>query len=337
MSPITTYVFFDLEATGIPRDEHNRTRITELCMVAVKREHLLACKPGEMPRVQQKLNLCVNPRRLVHPEASKVSGLCNFLLENEPHFSEKLCSMLHNFLDLLTKPVCLVAQNGFNFDYPLLKNHLDKLNQEFPIDLLCLDSLYAFYDILESTNITEVVSKETIDDLTTSNVTNHQLEFRNDTEAISKDTAKDCTTSNDTNHHLEFRNVPEVISKDTTDDLIISNNTNHQDIPKTNMRLLNETTPKSQMIKRNNSSHSKVRRKLFWGKNAKPKRKYDLKDIYKRLLKSSPENCHHAEADCLLLLKCAVAVSEKFVKWTDDNHCLFSEVKPMRIGVPIGD
>ncbi|VVC89648.1 unnamed protein product [Leptidea sinapis] len=42
------------------------------------------------------------------------------------------------------------AQNGFGFDYPILKHHLEKLKVSFTNDLMCADCYHAFYDILES-------------------------------------------------------------------------------------------------------------------------------------------------------------------------------------------
>ncbi|XP_050667842.1 uncharacterized protein LOC126967425 isoform X2 [Leptidea sinapis] len=43
-----------------------------------------------------------------------------------------------------------LAQNGFGFDYPILKHHLEKLKVSFTNDLMCADCYHAFYDILES-------------------------------------------------------------------------------------------------------------------------------------------------------------------------------------------
>lgn len=279
MAHICTYVFLDLEATGIPKEEGNKTRITEISLIAIKRQHLLECKPGEEPRVQQKMTLCLNPLRLVHPEVTSLTGLCNFALEHEPTFNKELCSTLQSFLSLLTKPICLIAQNGFKFDFPLLKNHLESLNLNFDEDLLCADSLYAFYDILEKPNLASCSSEQ------------------------------------------DFKNGGIELS----------------------MQELNEITPKKQIIKSSTSiknlkckPHSKAKRKLFWENNERPKHRFDLKGIYERLLNEKPKESHRAEADCVMVIKCAAVVSEQFTSWVEDNHCLFREVKPMTIGVPIG-
>lgn len=68
---IKTFVFFDMETTGLPSEEHNKTKITELSMVAVQATHI---RLGVFPRVQDKLNLCFNPKKMVSFEAEKLTG-----------------------------------------------------------------------------------------------------------------------------------------------------------------------------------------------------------------------------------------------------------------------
>lgn len=75
MPEINTFAFFDLETTGIPDFEFNKTKITEISIVACRKERLLAAKNGEIPRVHHKLTLCFNPCKLISPEATKISGL----------------------------------------------------------------------------------------------------------------------------------------------------------------------------------------------------------------------------------------------------------------------
>lgn len=150
MMPIQTYVFLDLETTGLPREENNRTKIAELSMIAVKREHLLDTAKGKSPRVQNKLTLCFNPCKLMQEEGSKITGLDNFLLEHEMKFDKYSFSLIDTFLCLLTQPICLIAHNGNNFDYPILKNNMEKVNVSFSCDIKCADSYFALYTILEN-------------------------------------------------------------------------------------------------------------------------------------------------------------------------------------------
>ncbi|CAH0717992.1 unnamed protein product, partial [Brenthis ino] len=124
-----TAVDNDMETTGITEHEIQKTKITELSLIAVERKHLVATRNGLMPRVQNKITLCLNPQKLILPG-----------------------------------PVCLIAHNGLYYDFPILKSHLEKIGAKFSVDLLCSDSLYAFYEIMENTKIkwnNEII--ETID------------------------------------------------------------------------------------------------------------------------------------------------------------------------------
>lgn len=71
MASIKTFVFLDSETTGLPSAENNKTKITELCLTAVESEHIGL---GVYPRVQNKLSLCFNPFKIIHPIATEVTG-----------------------------------------------------------------------------------------------------------------------------------------------------------------------------------------------------------------------------------------------------------------------
>ncbi|CAB3244921.1 unnamed protein product [Arctia plantaginis] len=148
MAPIQSYVFIDLETTGLPVRESYQTKITELSIVIVKRRHILDTVPGTLPRVQHKLTLCFNPGRMIDPEASQVSGLDNDLLEFETMFDIHAFNTIKEFLTCQEKPLCLIAHNGFNFDFPILKSRFEMLNAHLDADVMCADSLNGFYDIL---------------------------------------------------------------------------------------------------------------------------------------------------------------------------------------------
>lgn len=166
MNQIRTFVFLDMETTGITEHEIEKTKITELSLIAVERKHLVSTRNGLMPRVQNKITLCLNPWKPILPSCSKETGLCNDLLENESKFNISIYTILNTFINILPGPVCLIAHNGLQYDFPILKSHLEKLGANFSEDLLCSDSLYAFYEIMESTKIksnNEIIILETID------------------------------------------------------------------------------------------------------------------------------------------------------------------------------
>ncbi|CAH0718011.1 unnamed protein product, partial [Brenthis ino] len=148
MNAIATYVFFDLETTGLPRQEHNKTKITELSLVAVKKEHLLDSPEQKVPRVQNKLTLCLNPQKMIQDETTTITGLNNDLLEHQSPFNENAFRVINGFLNILKKPICLVAYNGNWFDFPILKRQLDNLNVTLPEEVMCADSFFCYYDIL---------------------------------------------------------------------------------------------------------------------------------------------------------------------------------------------
>jgi DNA polymerase III alpha subunit (gram-positive type) len=138
---IKTFAFLDLETTGLPTHESNLTRITELCIVACSTQHFkIHCQP----RVVHKLSMCFNPCRNISKISAQITGLTDELLKDESEFSENSGNVLVHFLQQLPQPVCLVAHNGNNFDYPILKAHLMSVNKYLPDTIMCCDSLKIF-------------------------------------------------------------------------------------------------------------------------------------------------------------------------------------------------
>jgi DNA polymerase III epsilon subunit-like protein len=65
---IKSLVFFDLETTGLPSD--HPARITELNFCGVDRSQFIGCMAKKMPRVTNRLNLCIDPSRPIDPVAT---------------------------------------------------------------------------------------------------------------------------------------------------------------------------------------------------------------------------------------------------------------------------
>jgi three prime repair exonuclease-2 len=75
---IKTLVFFDTETTGLPGNEWGRTKITELSLCAARAYDLSKLTSG-LPRVINKLSLCLNPQKNIDAKASEITGmLCNY-------------------------------------------------------------------------------------------------------------------------------------------------------------------------------------------------------------------------------------------------------------------
>ena len=114
MSEIKTLVYCDLEATGLKSS--GRPRISELSFVAVNIEdiqelhsqikgHFPECSnkiESLLPRVMNKLTVCVYPMATIRPEVSEITGLDNYnLVVNLQGESKKqLPSSVHFFLHL---------------------------------------------------------------------------------------------------------------------------------------------------------------------------------------------------------------------------------------------
>ncbi|KAH9635385.1 hypothetical protein HF086_017634 [Spodoptera exigua] len=147
---IATYVFLDLQSNCDPKKSNTKVGITELCMLAIKHEHIVKMKKyQEDPRVQHKLQMCFNPKSSLNENASE-TGLTEDLLKNEAIFNKEVCELIKAFIEDLEDPVCLVAHDGFKFHYPLLKQHLEAFSVKMQKNIVCTDSLYAFLEILES-------------------------------------------------------------------------------------------------------------------------------------------------------------------------------------------
>lgn len=140
-----TFVILDIGSTGIPDKVDHEIEITELSLVAVKREHVLATSPDEEPQVQDQLNLLFDPEE-------KMTTTSTYPLRRHPDyttFNIEAFNLINSFFNNLTKPICLIAHNGHRFDFPILKKYLLALDVNFDSDLRYADSLYGLYDIME--------------------------------------------------------------------------------------------------------------------------------------------------------------------------------------------
>uniref|UniRef100_A0A8C5WRG7 exodeoxyribonuclease III n=1 Tax=Laticauda laticaudata TaxID=8630 RepID=A0A8C5WRG7_LATLA len=145
-----TFVFLDIESTGLPRDQ---PRIAELCLFAVHQSSLQPSpqtKGPQLPRIIDKLILCVDPQKPFTLCAEAITGLSNQKLEEnrKPEINHSLMETLKGFLDRQAHPICLVAHNGLRFDFPLLRKELWQIGTDLPANTGCLDTLQALKDVL---------------------------------------------------------------------------------------------------------------------------------------------------------------------------------------------
>ena len=188
--PLQTFVFFDIEATGLNSTSY-KPRITEMSFIAVNYKDFLKirCLPESsierqssslsdqngptfnFPRVINKLTVCINPLKLIMPDVSDLTGLDNYNLEGMKPFSVETVKLINHFLESLPQPACLVAHNGIRYDYPMLNAEIQKVvlgnstvisEYKTLLDIPCIDSLSALREICkdESNYTTQQMESE---------------------------------------------------------------------------------------------------------------------------------------------------------------------------------
>ena len=161
MSELKTLVYCDLEATGLKSS--GRPRISELSLVAVKIEDVLKLNSqlkiqlqkgsdkneNVLPRVMNKLTVCVYPMSIIRPEVAEITGLDNYNLSGQSTFDKSTGELINYFLARLPGPLCLVAHNGDLYDFPLLKAELEKAKATLLSKTLSADSLVGIREIFQ--------------------------------------------------------------------------------------------------------------------------------------------------------------------------------------------
>ncbi|CAH0403683.1 unnamed protein product [Chilo suppressalis] len=302
MCKVNTFVFFDIETTGLPWQERNRTKITELSFVAALRQDILLTSCGEIPPIS-KLTLVFNPIKAIHPEAVKMTGLSNDILKFSPTFERKIDTII-SFLQELPKPVCLVAHNGNLFDFKILLTEINDANASLPSDLLCVDSLVGFRFISKNRNTPTSKNVHVIPMTSVPQKTEISADLMTDDE----DEWPDLNVSTEDWQDIDdiCNNLSDISCEDITEDPI---------------------------IKVDKKKRSEVIQKVF-KKEKKPNPNpnpngYSLEALYKKFFRKDPINLHRAEGDCLMLLQCVVADKENFIPWADNASCKITEIKPL--------
>nr|XP_023018586.1 three prime repair exonuclease 2-like [Leptinotarsa decemlineata] len=290
---IKTFVFMDTETTGLPSAENNKTKITELSMVAVQANHI---RLGVFPRVQNKLNFCFNPCKLISDGAEKITGLSNHLLENLPSFSAGTVASINAFLNHNPQPVCLVAHNGNHFDFPLLHTEINKTKSSLAENILCIDSIITFQDIHFQDTRAEKISQETV-----------PIELTDD-------------------YDLLLCSAAEQLEQQCIEKALKVQKINETTPKKQKIRTDTSEFPYPSKMRKG------VRKKFRFNSGIS----FKLCDVYTRLTNRPPENLHQAEGDVLMLITCAATLGDKFVDWANLNARKFCDIPAMVPGKKIG-
>lgn len=349
---IKTFVFFDIETTGLPEEEFSKTKITELALIACSKVELLNhTGKGKRPRVQHKLTICLNPMKLVSLGSSRISGkkisntealrpyktnailivfnhpgLDNYNLEHEKSFTSNTGELLKTFLNQLQAPICLVAHNGFKFDYPILRK---QLNTE--VNVYIAISRYIFVRF---------------------SFTIHWHLFQN----------VDCVNSIYCVDSLEiFRTLADAVDEPEPVSSLLATPQMEEKTTATDLEILlesdirarqsmNEKTPSSRKIKADQGRlrigeieaatgvriGTKSKRELFPSngkseESATPKKRitFKLVDIYTRLHGIAPAIAHNAEEDANILMKCCLVDAKRFIECAEKSAVQLATIKPL--------
>ena len=318
MSEVKTLVYFDLEATGLKSS--GRPRICEISFVAVNIEDVLQlglrlnedrklCEKSFLPRIMNKLTLCVYPMAIIVPLVSDLTGLDNYNLSGQSKFNKTTADLLNSFLSCLPSPVCLVAHNGNAYDFPLLKAELEKLGTELNPGTLCVDSLLGLRALLQKQGKTERRNP--------ANVNYKEIKAREIYAAT----------------ELVKAGMFEAEMMEGHSDLLDEGSTkiNQADSEVTPRRSIKTFVPCIKPSKRAHISHSeklKIRKKLTYSSQSTPT-SFTLGNLHKHLLGVAPAQSHGAEADCEALLRTSAVLGEDWIKWVKDNSYPFAKCKKM--------
>lgn len=328
----------------IPDEENNRTKITEISLVACSAAHLQVTKMRDLPRVLHKLTLCINPFKRISYKAEELTGLNNDLLEHEQKFDKNTAETLSRFLFHLQKPCIVVAHNGLHFDFPVLKRMLEINDATLTEDLLVADSLLIFREIDELEELLtvensvrplapnpEVLSKrivsdeQALDNYICQELRNIAPEYRQSPSGLRTKAIKEPLTARQLREMNETTPVKQIYPTSYIRPQL--------NIKKASHSRLNEVTPPSSNNfletfnlnnKRPRDSPPKSRRDLFGAK--KP---FKLAQIYQRFFNELPQQSHYAEGDVITLLKCAIAKKEVFARVAQKQAIFFKDIKAL--------
>lgn len=313
MTSLNSFVFFDLETTGLAGLKS--PKITEISLLACSRTQLIDsnAKGNELPRVLHKQTVCLNPRRVIDPKASETTGLYNDMLEHEREFDEKTAQLIVLFLERLQHPTCLVAHNGNRFDFIILKKELDALNTRIPDGIYCVDSIPLFKHIEKIKEQHEKkVEENDLAELEFSAVSAMQeLEGSQDTLAQMQKLNEMTPQKNkiQANFKKALRSYLEI--------------TPTQDPGQSRTKVKGSSPPRSkrQLFAEGDDSSSSTKSERIREVSKPVQKKYRLCDVYERIFNELPKQSHYAECDVEALFKCAIAERKAFVAYAEE-HCV---------------
>jgi len=363
MPEIKTYVYFDLEATGLKNS--GKPRITELSLVAVNQQDVLdmherinqlKTKYDSIsdivsrleklnPRVINKLTLCFYPMTTIMPGVTAITGLDNYNLSGQSQFDAASVTMINSFLKRLPEPVCLVAHNGDFYDFPLVMAEICKTGETISSDILCTDTYVGIKEIIlrREKMLKEKLTEEEVsaaEDLIKAGAFDSDdddlfMEASDENKRKVKDVFDE---TEDGFKKIKVDKFVDCYEKITDVFMDSEENMTKRKTPKEE----NETTPKrtsavaSVPIVQKSSKTSQISVKKYF--KAKKRLSYSLCDtvksyslinLHKTLIGVDPTVSHGAEADCFTLMRVTSALGQDWITWAQDHCQPVSKIKPM--------
>ncbi|KAH8376740.1 hypothetical protein KR093_001130 [Drosophila rubida] len=286
-------------------------------------------EPPPSPRVVHKLNLLFQPSWVVDPNAEIITGgyfglvlviiifmqnitsnyilgLSNYLLERESKLNENAGQLIIKFIEHLPAPVCLIAHNGWQFDFPIIRRTFEKLNLEFPTSLRCVDSLRAFMEIDDKRE--EDICIETL----TQSILNRELEVPSS--KIDFEAQNNKTPDRPTLSHTEALKKRKRLYDGSDDEATVD----LKDSPSTR-----------------SPEEFRSRRQLFSDlkcattKRIPPRGVYRLGNLFAKTFGCPPVDAHQAEADVKMLTQLVQHYGADFFAFAEEQSIPFSEVVPL--------
>ena len=346
MTEIKTLVYFDVEATGLKSS--GRPRITEISFVAVdiqeifnlnqkllekvkniKSEKYILELETLLPRVLNKLTMCLYPVAPIMPEVTRITGLDNYNLTDQAIFNKSTGDFLNTFLSHLPFPVCLVAHNGNMYDFPLLKAELLKAGSVLGSNIFCVDSYLGIKNIFEK-NTESSLARD---------AQHSGIKYLEERKLLQREmqAAKVLLEAGKFDDDMEIGLNETDLTRDSlaneNSEILLKSNMliDKKKIELTPLKNSNPLSRITKFVKRKqmqSSEFSKSKKKIEFSTFEYPK-SFSLGNLHEHLLGYPPIVSHGAEADCLTLLRITAVLGVKWLVWVNNNCTLFSNTKQM--------
>ncbi|XP_011053506.1 PREDICTED: uncharacterized protein LOC105145485 isoform X2 [Acromyrmex echinatior] len=280
---IQTFVFFDLETTGLIQ-ENVMPRITEIALVAVSTESIRNGNKNCLPRVLHKLVLPVNPQKVIPVQVQHMT-----------------------------------THNGNKFDYPIFLEELKRINKILSDEILCIDTWKMFDDFFKKRNLQSTVFQDLLNDEFNDSLSTLDMDVVTKESKIIAMTSTAQTMLLCDDKYIKAVNT-KVDSCNNDVDIQSSKNpiqVANEKTPKA-QKTKSENVFMQRPVKKNN-----LKKRLNFEEKIEFERPSSLKliAIHEHIVGKHFEEHHSAEADCLAMIRCISNIVDFFLDWSN-NHAI---------------